>query len=293
MILNKIIIKSSIFSKKILGGVLACLLLTSANVSAEEKKIILAGDVKLSTPVYKPTFQPALGIYEYDVSWQGIPAANVKVGVEKKDKHYEIWTRVSTNSFVDVFYTLRYRASALLTKAEFAPIQSNFYQKENSRIKKTTLKFLSNGEIHSVRINSDGDKEKYSFNPNNFTLDPFSAAFIARGLDWTKGVVNQFDAFNGKSRYLITMKVAHTEERKINGIKKKLWVIEPKVKNLTNPNQSKLRQAYIYLTADELRDIVEIKSEVFIGSVRTKLQNFKPLPEKTLGTVVAANFEKD
>lgn len=254
--------------------------------SQAQAQTILAGDIKISTPTYKPKIHPLLGTYTYEVSWQGIPAAEVKVGVEKPADEYQIWTRVRTYGLVDIFYKLRYNADATLNAADFQPQRSYFYHRENSRIKETTLTFGGDGVIRSVHINR-GVKQDYSFNPENFTLDPFSASFIARGVNWSKGASFQFDAFNGKSRYLITLTATDLVTERFGKRIEKVWVIEPHVKNLTSTKPSKLRHAHIYLTADDRREIIEIESEVWIGSVRTKLISFEPSTKSVSGTQLA------
>ncbi len=233
--------------------------------------------IHLHTPSYRPNFAPALGVYQYVVSWQGIPAANVEVGVNRDGMTYHIWTNVKTYSGIDLFYRLRYNAKADISAVDFSPFQSTYDHQENSRLKKTEITFEPSGEIKTVRIKNDEEPEYHSFNSENYTLDPFSASFVARGLDWKKGETKRFDAFNGKSRYLIKMKAVDHIQMEVNGKLVPVWVISPKVKNLSNPAASKLREAKIYLTDDEQREILEIESEVFVGSVRTRMKSFKPI----------------
>ena len=59
---------------------------------------ITADLVQISTPVYHPTsgvFKPRTGIFEYEVSWQGIPAATAKVQIEQEGLRYKITTFAS------------------------------------------------------------------------------------------------------------------------------------------------------------------------------------------------------
>ncbi|MDC0358285.1 DUF3108 domain-containing protein [Oligoflexia bacterium] len=248
--------------------------------------------VNISTPIYRPNFaqfDPALGTYKYRVSWQGIGAAHLWVNVEKIGMQYRISTVAKTNSFIDVFYKLRYTATGLVSAVDLLPLRTVIEHRENSRDKKTELEFLPNGEIHSVRWNKGKWFEEKQFDPNNFTLDPFSAAFLARSLDWEVGQKREFDTFNGKSRYLITMHAKDKEKIKVNGVEKEVWVIAPTVRKLTETKpKSKLRNASIYVTADSARDILKIDSEVFVGSVITKLISFTPSSQPISGTRVAS-----
>jgi hypothetical protein len=71
-------------------------------------------------------------------------------------------------------------------------------------------------------------------------------------------------------------------------------MIVPRVQNLVNPDQAKkLREARIYLSDDRARDILLIESEVFIGTVRTRLQSFTPLVRRDLREIRVIAETKD
>ncbi|MCO6432364.1 MAG: DUF3108 domain-containing protein [Deltaproteobacteria bacterium] len=248
--------------------------------------------IQISTPVYRPDsseFEMPLGEYVYTVSWQGIPAATVTARVEQRGTQYYIDTVVKTYSAIDIFYKLRYRAQGWISAVDFYPSQCVIEQQENSRNRRTEMNFLPSGEIVAVREDLAKDEVKrLTFDPNNFTLDPFSAAFLARGQRWEKGETKEFDTFNGKSRYHIKLYAEDLVYVDVEGEKRGVWVIVPTVKNLSNPEQSsKLRKAKIYVLADKSRDIVKIVSSVFIGSVTTQLDSFTPFQRVPAGTQIA------
>lgn len=265
--------------------VLIVLLVSTANAEVKVEKLLV------STPSYygeQRHFQPELGTYEYNVSWSGISAASVFLTVNKTGFNYDISTKVKTSSGVGLFYKLRYEAAGTISGVDFSPMQSTISQQENSKVKTTALKFYPEGRVTSSHKSGDKTRE-FDFNPNNPMLDPFSAAFMARSLDWEVRQTRYFDTFNGKSRYLISFTAADKIDMEVNGEKRKVWVIEPMVKKLnTTSTKNKLRSAKIYITADEKREILEIDSEVFIGSVRTKLVGFTPTKAKQS---VAINYD--
>lgn len=252
--------------------------------------------VKVNTPVYRPNFadfDPKLGTYEYRVSWQGIGAARLWVNVEKQGLQYRLSTVAKTNSFVDVFYKLRYTAVGHISAIDLLPLKTVVDHVENSREKKTELEFLPSGDIHSVHWRKGRGITELKFNPDNFTLDPFSASFLARSLDWELGQERKFDTFNGKTRYLITLKAKEKTKIKVNGVDRPVWVVSPTVKKLTEKNpKQKLRQARIYVTADSARDILKIDSEVFVGSVITELVGFTPSGQPLPGTHMAKSDQR-
>ena len=241
---------------------------------------IAADKVSLKTPTYRPSFdqfEPKTGTYRYEVSWQGIPAAELKVEVRNRNVSYQVIATARTFSAIDLFYKLRYRVEGIMSSLDFAPRLAMIDHKENSRHKRTRITFAKDGDIRAVNERVDkNEKQELTFNTKNFTLDPISAAFVARGLPWKLGAKHEFDAFNGKSRYLITLTAKEKKMVKIDGKKQEAWVIAPTVINKTKPKQTKkLRSAQIYLSTDKRREILQIKSEVFIGSVKTKLIDFK------------------
>lgn len=258
---------------------LAPLQLRAEKSDEKEAAFIPPGEVQISTPVYQPnhqSFKPREGQYKYSVSWQGIPAASATLDVTHEGELYRIIASARTASGVEIFYKLRYRAEGTLSSETFYPERAVIMQQENSRRKETEMSF-ANGEISSVRSQKGRQPEVHRFKSDNFTLDPFSAAFIARGMDWQEGRSYQFDTFNGKTRYLISLTAEEKRTIKFEGKQREVWIIVPRVENLSRPHaEKKLRRAEIYLTTDESRDILQIRSSVFVGTVNTELESFTP-----------------
>lgn len=245
--------------------------------------------IQISTPIYKNLAGPEdlpLGLYQFEVSWQGIPAAELSLRVARSGEHFNVVASAKTFRAIDLFYKLRYRAEGLFLAENFSPLQTVINQVENSKERFTEITYLENGEVRAFRQRKGKDPEQVQFNPNNFMLEPFSAAFVARSLDWSLGETRYIDAFNGKSRYLISLTAVDLVSRRVGGEMRQAWVIVPRVKNISSKDSdSKLREARIYLSADSRREVFEIESEVFIGSVRTVMTGFTPdwqlPPERT------------
>ncbi len=255
---------------------------TTENQSSERAKDeqnLTADQVQISTPIYRPNFDgfnPRSGVYRYQVAWQGIPAAEATLRVERLGKFFKLIAGARTYSPISLLYDLKYRAEGLLSAINLSPVRTFIRQKENSKEKNTEISFSDNGQIEAVRWQNNGEPpKKLAFQPNNFTVDPFAAAFLARSLDWKMGEKREFDTFNGKSRYLITLAATGESQLDFNGENKEVWEITPSVKNLTNSKaNSKLRSATIFVTKDSLREVLLLRSKVFIGSVTTRLEEF-------------------
>lgn len=248
------------------------------NAVASADGVKTAPEINISTEKYIPnpsSFDFAEGRYEYDVSWSGITAASAGLDIEHMEDSYKAVASARTYSGIDLLYKLRYRAESEVTES-LTPVRTVINQTENSKVKTTEISF-NPGRIHSVRTTKGKPSEIETFDSKNFTLDPFSAALLARGLDWSKGVTRSFDTYNGKTRYLITLTCEDVTSMKVNGEERKVWVIVPSVRNLNDETKNKkLRRAEIFVTADSQRELLQIKSEVFIGSVSIKLRSFTP-----------------
>lgn len=248
---------------------------------------------KVTTPVYHPDFsefQPAFGRYDYTVSWQGIPAAEASISIEQEGLQFRIVADARTYSGIDLFYKLRYRAEGLISAVDLSPIKTIIDQRENSTVKNTQISFLENGEIQSVRSKNGKDPKFERLNTENFTLDPFSAAFLARSLDWKIGDTKEFDTYNGKTRYIISLTARDKVKMTVNGEQRDVWEIVPHVSLAGSTEQhKKLREAKIYVTADARREVLQIVSSVFIGSVKTTLDSFTPSTRSPVTHVAQGN----
>lgn len=239
--------------------------------------------VKVTTPVYRPNkqlFHPKLGVYEYSVGWEGINAASCAVTISKKEGAYIVDAAARTYTGVDLLYKLRYEAIGTISAEDFSSISLSIDHRENSRRKNIEMSFQpDHGPITATRGKGADDPEKktVSFSPNNLTLDPIGAVFLARGLEWNIGDTKHFDVFNGKSRYFISLSAIRRETIEYKGEKRPVIVISPQVRNLTTTKpRAKLREAFIYVSDDQDRDVLRIVSSVFIGSVITELESFTP-----------------
>jgi hypothetical protein len=242
-------------------------------------KKISPDQVKVSTPVYAPElshFNPPLGRYTYAVAWKGIPAGTVEVDLNRNGADYEIKATVYTTKAIDYVYKLRYRTMAVVSAETLLPRRSFSFSRANSREKRIEMEFMPNGEIHSEYTDPYGKLESLYFDPDNFTLDPYSAGFLALSMEWAVGDKRQFDTFNGINRYLIELTAVNRTEITVHGKIFQAIVISPKVKKLTDTDTGKLRETRIYISAGDSREILKISSDLFIGSMETDMVSFTP-----------------
>lgn len=287
--------KLGLVNRAILGAVLSLFAVVSTSMLAEADDYISPDLVKVTTPLYKRRatgFTPPQGTYEYSVSWQGIPAASCAVTVGESDGNYVVEASARTYSGIDLLYKLRYRVTGTLSSSDLSPMQLAIDHHENSRHKTINVSFNhDSGEISAERLFGPNQREKknLAFTPHNLTLDPVTAVFLARGLEWDVGQSKHFDVFNGKSRYYITLTAVERTTIEYKGEQRRVLVITPRVRNLTTTKPiAKLREAFIYVTDDENRDVIRIVSSVFIGSVTTELESFTPAHQRDIPLRMAA-----
>ncbi len=258
--------------------------------------------VKVTTPLYRPAdakYKPRPGVYEYSVGWEGITAASCSLTIREDHGQFRIDAAARTYSGVDLLYKLRYEARGIIDSDSLSSISLSIDHKENSRHKTIEMRFEpTSGKIWADRQTGDlaSSQKHVEFTPKNPTLDPIAAAFLARSLDWKVGDTRNFDVFNGKSRYFITLTAVDHKVIRYQGQERPVFVISPRVRNLTTTKpRSKLREAFIYVTDDDARDILRIESSVFIGSVSVDLESYSPLPsgkEPPIIMVKAANSDE-
>jgi len=274
----------------------AIVFLTQELTTADE---IPPEKVEIVTPVYAPEpgfFEPKFGKYTYSVSWQGIPAGTLEMNLERKDEHYRVSASARTNRFVSMFYKLRFTTEAMVSATTLHPKTSVYNNRENDRSENTKINFLPDGEIHSVHEDRRGRKNELRFEPNNFTLDPFSAVFLALSLRWEVGDTRQFDTFTGRGRYLIELTAIEKTSIQVQGSWREALVISPRVRNLVDTDSfdddDRLHDARIYVSTEPSREILRITSDVFVGTVNTRMVSFTPSESNTRNAATGPGIPK-
>jgi hypothetical protein len=245
-------------------------------------KKIPASQVRVSTPVYAPadSCQPQPGRYAYAVSWNGVPAASAVLELDRRDGDYEIRASAQTAKGIDMVFKLRYQCATVLAADTFRPKYSFSVAETNSRQKTVRLEFLPDGEILSVRTDNSGKEKTLKFDPDNFTLDPYSAGLLALSQEWKVGEKRRFDMFNGKNRYLIEFSAVRKTTLTVDGRPRPALVLIPAIRKLTNDEEDEeddgLRQARIFISADQPRQVLKVSSELLFGRVDTEMVGFTP-----------------
>lgn len=250
-------------------------------VSTANADYIAPGTIRIKTPDY--SFDPTPitpGKYLFDVSWQGIPVATAAVIVNQSapNEKQKIEVNAKTNGVIDIFYRMRHRSESTFFTAPFHPVLYRSNEMENSNKRRREISFSDGGQITAKQWRRGKELQEMSFVTDNNTLDPISAAFIARNMPLSIGSESAVDVFNGKHRYLITFKVVSQEQVTLNDTVRDAFKVVPSVQKLTDTKgERRLNSAAIWIAADGTRDLLRLESKVWVGSVSAKFTNFIPV----------------
>ena len=240
------------------------------------------------------------GIYQYRVSWQGIPVARAEVKVrENSGADRELRTEVTakTAKAIDLFYRLRHRSESVLSLDPLKPKSFVSHQRENSREKIRKIEFHDSGKISvsSKKLVSGRPKNdsSFEFDSDNFTLDPIAGALIAKSVPLKVGAEHSFDIFNGKHRYLITFKVVGHDDLRIGTKTYSAVKVVPYTKRLTDTQEDRrLKSATLWVSNDERRILLKLESKVKVGRIRAVFEGYQPLPGETPELIRQASYTK-
>jgi hypothetical protein len=252
-------------------------------------------DKSRSLPI-DPDFKPRLGKYYYNVSFNNVNIGNATIIIDRDEELYKVQVNAQSVGMVDSLYRLRYRGEAIMGTGPLSPVEMKTQQEVGSKEKDLTIKFKDNGSIRTVEKKTEnGNAATYDVRKvqtDRFTIDPFSATYLVRGLDWKVGVEKVFDVYPGKYQYELRLRCESLVTIDINGEKRKAWVIIPKVTNLDPQRRAealkkKPASSKIYVSADELKDVLKFESSHTLGYFRVLMIRFDPAVDQSKPKEVA------
>lgn len=247
--------------------------------SVSEADQALLKDPK-AVPVYRPKFYPFEGGEKavYTASWNGmISVATAEVytvpAVVGGKKVYQVRVEAKTSKFLDFIWRMRDTISSTFDAAALAPSHFLFRQRENSKVIDTEAKINNSTKRWAVNRQQKGKQSRiYEFDSEN-TLDPITAVYLARSIDFKVGDRLYFKVFGGRYRYLLELLVDGKEPVELeSGKVVEAFRIIPRIQNLTkNGYASRLNDATIWISADERRLPIKLSSKMFVGSVKLEI----------------------
>lgn len=223
----------------------------------------------------RPYSSEAGEIAVYEASWNGIPVASARIQARplwtNGKKFYQVQIQARTWKYLDLIWKMRDSVESVFEAQTLHPRRFVFRQRENRKRIDTTAVFDPAGKKWSVN-RKQGDKVKeYEFSSQH-TLDPISAVYWVRSQKFNIGDTLRMEVFGGKSRYQVVLEVVGKERITLKDGDFDAYKIVPQVWNLSKSGYAaRVRQATVWISADEKRRPLKVVSQVFIGSVSIEM----------------------
>lgn len=214
--------------------------------------------------------------YEYRVSWNGIPAARVTIGLTNQATAAPVTTRVRvemrTNRFIDLFWSLRAESSAEVDAVALRPQHFTYDRRINGRRELTSIDAEPDGEL-TGRYARPGRYHLMTIN-NPVALDPITGVLRAlRELPVT-GQPQTYEIFTGESRYRIELHRQGSETINVPAGRFAAVRLEPAIWRLDrNARDARVRHLTLWVAEAPPHTLLRVRSEVFIGAVYCELTN--------------------
>jgi hypothetical protein len=232
--------------------------------------------------VYTPAAMP-FNIPErltYDLTWAGIKAGEAVLEVRDNGSHIQFISKATSAKWVSVFYhvedivvsTLKKQKTEDITQKtekDFMLIPENYRMKIKEGRHRRDKESIFDYAAKKVTYINYLDNEKTIFDINDSTFDPLSCFYYVRRLPLEVGKSIFIDVFDSKKLYKVEIQVLKRESidtplGTFNAI-----VIKPIMKS--EGIFYRKGDILIWLTDDEKRIPVLLKTKVAVGSVKAVL----------------------
>jgi hypothetical protein len=232
-----------------------------------------------AVPVYQPKFYPFESGEKavYRTSWNGLVSVataeiyTTPTTIDGK-KVYQVRVEAKSSKALDLIWKMRDTITSTFDAKSLSPSHFTFSQRENSKIIDTEARYNGPTKSWKVGRRQVGKKpQNYEFDSQN-TLDPITAVYLARSVDFKVGDRLYFKVFGGRYQYLLELLIERKEPVELQSGKVEAFRIIPSIQNLTkNGYAERLNDATVWISADERRLPVKLSSKITFGSVYMEL----------------------
>ena len=218
-------------------------------------------------------FQPG-EIMHFILKYGAINAGTATLEVHEMDEiqgveayHFVLTAR--SNSFVDIFFKVRDRIDSY---ADNGMNHSLYYKKDQQegKTRKNIRVDFDWEKNESTYVNLDTEPKVISLLPGSF--DPLSVFYYSRLLDYNKVEKFEHPVTDGEKNQMGILRVTGRETINVPAGTFETLVLEPDLQNLEGVFSKKPRaKIKIWITNDERRLLVQMKSKVKVGSFVAKL----------------------
>ena len=205
----------------------------------------------------------------FELRWEAIPAGVAVLEVRPiksvdDQQAYHFVLTATSNSFVDVFYKVRDRIEAY---ADIHMTRSvRYIKKQHEGRRKRDIVVTFDWTRHQALYSNHGKKRRpIDVMPGSF--DPLSAFYFARMLDFEDKSLVSRPVTDGKKNVIGIAKIIRRETVDVSFGRFDCFLVEPDLKHVGGVfEKSKNAKIQLWVTADERRIPVKIKSKVVVGS---------------------------
>lgn len=242
-----------------------------------------------AVPVYQPKHFPFEGGEKevYRASWNGlVSVATAEIStvptVIDGRKVYQVQVEAKSSKVLDFIWKMRDTITSTFDAKAFLPARFTFSQRENSKVIDTEARLDHTRKRWAVNRQQAGKQPTiYEFDAQN-TLDPITAVYLARSVDFKVGDRLYFKVFGGRYQYLLELFVETKEPLELASGRIDAYRIIPRIQNLTKKGYAeRLNEATIWISADERRLPVRLSSKIAFGRVHLELVQDKRTTEST------------
>lgn len=216
----------------------------------------------------------------YDVKWLGIVGGKASIEVKElkdyqKKEVYQIYSRIRTVGPLSLILKVKDEIISLLDREKICSLRTEVHLRE--------------GRYRSDRvITYDQEKHKAFSGKKEFNIpprvqDPFTSLFYLRTQTLTPGTKISIPVHTSGKNYTVEVKIQRKERIRIYDKRYKAILVEPVIKSvkLGTKAMEKMKYLKIWLTDDEKKIPLLIKTKVALGSLTAVLTNREGLEEKS------------
>lgn len=265
----------------ILSGLVFCRIFLAVYCGADGG--VSAGETHAAPSVSQPRrvpFAPGETLI-YECHWNALPAGEIILKTSdfrqiNGDTAYHFVMRMASSSFVDIFYRFRSRIEAY---ADLDVKRSLLYKKkEKVGNKKKEVEVRFDWQENLIRYIRHGKQKKTLLLPPG-TLDPLSAFYALRLSDLSGRHIPEIPVSDGKKTFPGKATVTGRETLALKAGTFDTYVLEPETASFGGIfKQSADHSLHLWISSDERRLPVKIKSRVLIGSITVELVSMEPTP---------------
>ncbi|PIE34860.1 hypothetical protein CSA56_06480 [candidate division KSB3 bacterium] len=230
-----------------------------------------------------PPFAPGEKL-TFVLKWGKIPAGKATLEVRSIEEingeaAYRFVMTARTNSFVDIFFKVRNKIEGMANVAMNRSVYYKAKQREGG-YKRDIVVYFDWEKQQAQYSSSNKLKEPISIRPGTF--DPLSVLYYVRmnPLEENTNIIRSVT--DGKKNIDGNLRVIKRETLKVPAGKFETYKVEPSTEGIGGVfKKSKKAKLHLWLTADERRLPVKIKSKVAVGSFVGELVKIEE-PPKTM-----------